>query len=109
MNSLARKIGVANPHQFALHFDALTGMNTQSSGKWRSSFNGEKALSTQQLQLLSRIDPEVFERHEMGPANLWQAMWAPLFSYSTNYAYTSDLKFEAQPDELPRFFTASWK
>lgn len=78
MNSLARKIGVANPHQFALHFDALTGMNTQSSGKWRSSFNGEKALSTQQLQLLSRIDPEVFERHEMGPANLWQAMWAPL-------------------------------
>ena len=78
MNSLARKIGVANPHQFALHFDALTGMNTQSSGKWRSSFNGEKALSTQQLQLLSRIDPEVFERHEMGPANLWQAMWGPL-------------------------------
>ena len=24
-------------------------------------------------------------------------MWAPLFSYSTNYAFTSDLKFEAQP------------
>jgi peptide/nickel transport system substrate-binding protein len=38
-----------------------------------------------------------------------QAMWAPLFSYSTNYAFTSDLKFEAQPDELPRFFQASWK
>lgn len=38
-----------------------------------------------------------------------QAFWAPLFSYSTNYAFTSDLKFEAQPDELPRFFQASWK
>ncbi|GKT23864.1 ABC transporter substrate-binding protein [Acidovorax sp. SUPP3334] len=38
-----------------------------------------------------------------------QAMWAPLFTYSTNYAFTSDLKFEAQPDELPRFFQASWK
>jgi peptide/nickel transport system substrate-binding protein len=38
-----------------------------------------------------------------------QAMWAPLFSYSTNYAFTSDLKFDAQPDELPRFFAASWK
>jgi peptide/nickel transport system substrate-binding protein len=38
-----------------------------------------------------------------------QAMWAPLFSYSTNYAFTSELKFEAQPDELPRFFQASWK
>jgi len=38
-----------------------------------------------------------------------QAMWAPLFSYSTNYAFTSELKFDAQPDELPRFFQASWK
>ncbi|MES2941617.1 MAG: ABC transporter substrate-binding protein [Pseudomonadota bacterium] len=38
-----------------------------------------------------------------------QAFWAPLFSYSTNYAFTSELKFEAQPDELPRFFAASWK
>ncbi|AOW15831.1 ABC transporter substrate-binding protein [Hydrogenophaga crassostreae] len=38
-----------------------------------------------------------------------QAFWAPMFSYSTNYAFVSDLKFEAEPDELPRFFTASWK
>ncbi|MFC5520122.1 ABC transporter substrate-binding protein [Polaromonas jejuensis] len=38
-----------------------------------------------------------------------QAFWAPMFSYSTNYAFTSELKFEAQPDELPRFFQASWK
>ena len=38
-----------------------------------------------------------------------KAMWAPLFTYSTNYAFSSDLKFEAQPDELPRFFMASWK
>jgi peptide/nickel transport system substrate-binding protein len=38
-----------------------------------------------------------------------QAYWAPLFSYSTNYAYTSDLNFKAYPDELPRFYQASWK
>jgi peptide/nickel transport system substrate-binding protein len=38
-----------------------------------------------------------------------EAFWAPLFSYSTNYAFTSDLKFEAQPDELPRFYRAAWK
>ena len=38
-----------------------------------------------------------------------EAMWAPIFSYSTNYAFTKDLKFEAQPDELPRFVQASWK
>lgn len=38
-----------------------------------------------------------------------QAMWAPLFSYSANYAFSADLAFEAQPDELPRFYMASWK
>ena len=38
-----------------------------------------------------------------------EAMWAPIFSYSTNYAFTKDLRFEAQPDELPRFVQASWK
>lgn len=38
-----------------------------------------------------------------------QAYWAPLFSYSTNYAFTSDLKFQPWPDELPRFSQASWK
>jgi peptide/nickel transport system substrate-binding protein len=38
-----------------------------------------------------------------------QAYWAPLFSYSTYYAYTSQLNFQAHPDELPRLFEASWK
>ncbi|MBB2930504.1 ABC transporter substrate-binding protein [Paraburkholderia silvatlantica] len=38
-----------------------------------------------------------------------QAYWAPLFSYSTNYAFTSDLNFQPWPDELPRFYQASWK
>ncbi|GGF49228.1 ABC transporter substrate-binding protein [Azorhizobium oxalatiphilum] len=33
----------------------------------------------------------------------------PLFSYSTNYAFTNELSFSAQPDELPRFFQAKWK
>ncbi len=33
----------------------------------------------------------------------------PLFSYSANYAFTKDLSFTAQPDELPRFYAASWK
>ncbi len=38
-----------------------------------------------------------------------QAYLAPLFSYSTNYAFTSDLNFDDWPDELPRFAMASWK
>ena len=33
----------------------------------------------------------------------------PLFSYPANYAFTSDLEFTAQPDELPRFYKARWK
>jgi peptide/nickel transport system substrate-binding protein len=33
----------------------------------------------------------------------------PLFSYPANYAFTSDLAFTAQPDELPRFYAAHWK
>ncbi len=38
-----------------------------------------------------------------------QAFMAPLFSYSTYYAYNSALKFQGYPDELPRFYEASWK
>lgn len=38
-----------------------------------------------------------------------KAYLVPLFSYSTNYAFTGDLDFSAQPDELPRFFNAAWK
>ncbi|KAA8995170.1 ABC transporter substrate-binding protein [Affinibrenneria salicis] len=38
-----------------------------------------------------------------------QAYLAPLFSYSTNYAFTADLNFDSWPDELPRFALASWK
>jgi peptide/nickel transport system substrate-binding protein len=33
----------------------------------------------------------------------------PLFSYPAIYAFTSDLAFTAQPDELPRFYQAHWK
>jgi peptide/nickel transport system substrate-binding protein len=33
----------------------------------------------------------------------------PLFSYPASYAYTSDLAFTGQPDELPRFYMAKWK
>jgi peptide/nickel transport system substrate-binding protein len=33
----------------------------------------------------------------------------PLYSYPANYAFTSDLQFKAQPDELPRFYEARWK
>lgn len=33
----------------------------------------------------------------------------PLYSYPANYAFSSELSFTAQPDELPRFYAARWK
>jgi peptide/nickel transport system substrate-binding protein len=38
-----------------------------------------------------------------------QAYWAPIASYSINYAHVRDLRFQAYPDELPRFYESSWK
>ncbi|MBJ7538729.1 ABC transporter substrate-binding protein [Marinomonas transparens] len=36
------------------------------------------------------------------------AYWAPMFSYSSNYAFSKELNFTAYPDELPRFVESSW-
>ena len=38
-----------------------------------------------------------------------EAYWAPMFSYSSNYAFNNELNFKAYADELPRFYEASWK
>lgn len=54
-----------------------------------------KARSAQYADILGRISS--------------QAYMAPMFSYSSNYAFTSDLNFDSWPDELPRFAMTSWK
>ena len=38
-----------------------------------------------------------------------QAYWAPLFSYSINYAFSKDLVFTPPKDGIPRFVNARWK
>ena len=38
-----------------------------------------------------------------------QMYWLPLNTYSTTYAFSRQLNFKAFPDELPRFFMASWR
>ncbi len=38
-----------------------------------------------------------------------QAYALPMFSYPSNYAFTQDLNFTAQPDEVPRFYASSWR
>lgn len=35
--------------------------------------------------------------------------WLPMFSYSVDYAYSSDLNFTPTADEIPQFYRASWK
>jgi peptide/nickel transport system substrate-binding protein len=38
-----------------------------------------------------------------------QMYWLPLDTYVTTYAFSRQLNFKPYPDELPRFFLASWK
>ncbi len=75
MRELAKRVGAENPHQFAGWFDERTGMDTQASGKWRLNFSGDRPLSPQQLQLLSRLDGDVAQLHRNGPADIWRALW----------------------------------
>lgn len=75
MRELAQRVGAENPHQFAGWFDKQTGVETQASGKWRLNFSGDRPLSPQQLQMLSRIDGDVAHLHCDGPADLWRALW----------------------------------
>jgi peptide/nickel transport system substrate-binding protein len=38
-----------------------------------------------------------------------QAYTVPMHTFVTRYAYTKELNFKGYPDELPRFYLASWK
>ncbi len=37
------------------------------------------------------------------------AYWLPLFTYNVNYAFSNDLDFKPDADEIPRFFRAKWR
>jgi peptide/nickel transport system substrate-binding protein len=38
-----------------------------------------------------------------------QMYWLPLYTYVTTYAFVRTLNFRPSPDEMPRFFLASWR
>lgn len=38
-----------------------------------------------------------------------QAYWLPLFNYTVNYAFSKNLDFTPNADEIPRFYAAKWK
>jgi hypothetical protein len=77
MQELARRVGADNPNQFARWFDEQADASTQESGKWRHNFNGNRPLSSQQLNWLSKR-PEFNDVHASylaGPSDLWLAVW----------------------------------
>jgi len=38
-----------------------------------------------------------------------RALWLPLYTYSITYGFTRELNFRPSQDEIPRFYTASWR
>ncbi len=37
-----------------------------------------------------------------------QAYWLPISTWTTTYAMAKNLNFKPWPDEMPRFYQASW-
>ena len=38
-----------------------------------------------------------------------EVYWLPMFTYAKYYAFSSDLDFQATPDEIPRVYATKWK
>jgi peptide/nickel transport system substrate-binding protein len=57
------------------------------------------------------IDPKVrLENYTKAMRRIaTEAYWLPCFTYSLNYAFTKDLEFTANVDEIPRFVNSKWK
>ena len=108
----------------------IAGQNPVTSGTWGSySINDVSAIlpfffdgnpndyaRDPDLQKMvaaggSTTDPD--ERRKAYSAALRrisdQMYWLPLHTYVTTYAFSRQLNFKPFPDELPRFFLATWK
>lgn len=81
-------------------------------------FNGgpdDPAKDPKVIELVKKgdtsIDPEARKKaykkaYEIIVGELY---WLPMFTYAKYYAYSDDLDFTPTPDEIPRFYAASWK
>lgn len=87
---------------------AFTGVWFQGNDDDRSR---DKAVSELLAKADASADPEARKKMYAEALKIIseKAYMLPMFSYPTTYAFSSDLVFEAQKDELPRFFTAHWK
>ena len=108
----------------------IAGQNPITAGTWGSySINDVSAIlpfyfdggandyardpEVQKLVAEGNATTDVDERRKAYSAVLRrvsdQMYWLPLHTYVTTYAFSRQLSFKAFPDELPRFFLASWK
>ncbi|WP_254070250.1 ABC transporter substrate-binding protein [Acidisphaera sp. L21] len=109
---------------------ALNGENPITSGSWGSySVNDVSAIlpvffdgggndysrdvDVQKLVQAGGATTDADERRKDYTAALRrisdQMYWLPLNTYVTTYAFSRQLNFKPFPDELPRFFLATWK
>jgi len=106
------------------------GASPFNFGTWGSYSINDVSAITSHFQKGTKDDyardPEVIKQLEIGDTSVDakvrkdaykaaltriadQAYMFPLWSYNTNYAFTKDVDFTPTPDEIPRFFTATWK
>ena len=59
----------------------------------------------------STIDPDLRRKNYSDAIRLitQRALWLPLYTYSITYGFSRELNFKPSPDEIPRFYLASWK
>ena len=87
---------------------------TASLGNWFQGNDDDSAHDKVVIDLLNQgntTDQEIRKKvyKEALDRIAEQAYWVPLFSWVYNYAYTDQLDFKPDPDEVPRFWNAKWK
>ena len=109
---------------------SLAGQNPFDFGSWGSysvndvsailpnffTFTGNDYTRDPELKKLveagsATVDPDQRRKAYSAAIKLIteKAYWMPMFTHSVTYGFSKQLNFKPYPDELPRFFLASWK
>ena len=109
---------------------SLAGQNPFDFGSWGSysvndvsailpnffTFTGNDYARDPELKKLveagsATVDPDQRRKAYSAAIKLIteKAYWMPMFTHSVTYGFSKQLNFKPYPDELPRFFLASWK
>jgi peptide/nickel transport system substrate-binding protein len=109
---------------------SLAGQNPLQLGSWGSysvndvsailpvffTFSGNDYARDPEIKTLvdaggATVDPDQRRKAYSAAIKLIteRAYWIPVFTHTVTYGYSKQLNFKPYPDELPRFFLASWK